>query len=145
MVHGLREILRIVSFCTCVPPTPTPVLALQSKIVTNRNLVLLRLNYFWLNIPSVGDLVLLAILSECLFLLKSWPPGVRWGHNRGNCLYRCLYGGNIFKIFSRSTGSEKLKFTWKLSDIVQSHGSPRSDGAKENEMHIYWKKIYIWA
>jgi hypothetical protein len=31
-------------------------------------------------------------------LLKSWSPGVGWGHNRGNCFYMCLYRKNSFKI-----------------------------------------------
>jgi hypothetical protein len=27
---------------------------------------------------------------------KSWPPAVRWSHNRENCFYMCLYRKNIF-------------------------------------------------
>jgi hypothetical protein len=64
MAHGLRKTLQIVSFCTLVVPQ----LALQSQIVRNQNLVFFLLELFWLKIPPVGDLVLLAILSECLFV-----------------------------------------------------------------------------
>jgi hypothetical protein len=59
--HERRKIFWIVSFLHFCS-----LLALQSQIITNQNLVLLCLNYFWLNIPPVGDLVLLAILLECL-------------------------------------------------------------------------------
>jgi hypothetical protein len=71
MALGLRKILRIVSFLHFCSPPP-PLLTLQSQIVTNKNLVwlCLKLELFWLNIPLVGDLVLLAILSECLFIFK---------------------------------------------------------------------------
>jgi hypothetical protein len=60
--------------CSPPPPPSPPLLALQSQVVTNQNLVLLCLNYFWLNMPSGGDLLLLAILSKCLFLLRRTPP-----------------------------------------------------------------------
>jgi hypothetical protein len=56
-------------------------------------------------------------------LFIPWSLGVGWGHNRYNNFYVRLWGENIFKIFSRNTESEKLKFTWKLSDIVQNHVS----------------------
>jgi hypothetical protein len=46
-------------------------------------------------------------------------PGVKMGHNKENHFYTCLYGENVSKIFSRTIGPEKLKFTWKLSDIAQ--------------------------
>jgi hypothetical protein len=43
MAHGLRKTLQIVMvFCTLVVP---PVLALQSQIVRNQNLVVFCLNY----------------------------------------------------------------------------------------------------
>jgi hypothetical protein len=43
-------------------------------------------------------------------LLKSWPPGVGWGHNRGNFFLYVFILENIFKIFSGTIGPEKLKF-----------------------------------
>jgi hypothetical protein len=49
MAHGLTKILQIVRyfFYCCCFPFPLPLLALQSWIVTNQNLVLLIcLNYF---------------------------------------------------------------------------------------------------
>ena len=53
-------------------------------------------------------------------LLKSWPPGVRWGHNRGSKFCIWLYRKNLLKIFfSRTTGQGKLRFTWKLPDIEE--------------------------
>jgi hypothetical protein len=57
--------------------------------------------------------------NEDLNLFKRWFPGVGLGHNRENCFYTCLSQKNIFKIFSRTTGLKKLKFTLKLPDIVQ--------------------------
>jgi hypothetical protein len=41
---------------------------------------------------------------------------------KGKTNFTCVYiWKNIFEIFfSRTTGPEKLKFTWKLSDIVQN-------------------------
>jgi hypothetical protein len=45
-------------------------------------------------------------------LLKSWLPGVGWGHNRVNYFYMCLHRKNIFKIsFSRTTGPKGINFT----------------------------------
>jgi hypothetical protein len=36
-------------------------------------------------------------------LLKSWPPGVRWDHSKGNC-FSCVYIGKIlFTIFLSKT------------------------------------------
>jgi hypothetical protein len=57
MAHGLRKTLQIVSFLHFGR------LALQSQIVFS----FVFLELLWWNIPPVGDLVLLAILSECLF------------------------------------------------------------------------------
>jgi hypothetical protein len=37
-------------------------------------------------------------------LLKSWTPGVDWGHNRGNLFYMCLHR----KIFLKSSSQESL-------------------------------------
>jgi hypothetical protein len=46
--------------------------------------------------------------------------GVWWGHNMGNCFYICLCRKYISKIFwRRTTVPEKLKFIWKLNNIVQ--------------------------
>jgi hypothetical protein len=49
---------------------------------------------------------------------------------------------NIFKIFSRTTGQEKLEFTGELSDIVQKAGllkvRPSGSGwAKMGETNLY--------
>jgi hypothetical protein len=35
----------------------------------------------------------------------------RWSHNRGNFVYMCFYRKTILKIFSKTTGLEKLNFT----------------------------------
>jgi hypothetical protein len=42
-------------------------------------------------------------------LVKSWPPGVRWGQNRGNFLHM-LIKEHILKI-SRTNEPIELKFT----------------------------------
>jgi hypothetical protein len=47
MALGLRKILRNVSYCCSTVPPPLP--AMQSRIITNQNLVLLCLNHFQLN------------------------------------------------------------------------------------------------
>jgi hypothetical protein len=52
-------------------------------------------------------------------MLKSWPPGVVWGYNRGNCVY---LGKIYLKSSQEPLGKTKpLKFTSKLSDIVHNH------------------------
>ena len=67
-------------------------------------------------------------------LFKSWPPGVRWGHNRGSKFYIWLYRKIFKNLLSRTTGPGKLRFIWKLPDIeeiqVCSNHDPRGyDGA----------------
>jgi hypothetical protein len=43
-----------------------------------------------------------------LSLLKSWPPGVRWGHNRGNCFYICLiYRKHFSKLLNKNHCQKK--------------------------------------
>ena len=51
-------------------------------------------------------------------LFNSWSPGVRWGPI-GDQSFTYDYIGEIFKIFSRTTGPGKLKFIWELPDIVE--------------------------
>jgi hypothetical protein len=41
------------------------------------------------------------------------------GATLGETGFSCVYIGNIFKIFSGTTGPEKLKFTSKFSGIAQ--------------------------
>jgi hypothetical protein len=73
MAHGLKiiHVLQIVSsllFCrnTHTPPTG---FAVSDSYKSKFSLVMFEL--FWLNISPVGDLVLLAILSKCLFTMFS--------------------------------------------------------------------------
>jgi hypothetical protein len=86
MVHGLRKILQIVSFLHLCSLTYW--LNLQSQIVTSQNVVLLFLNYFWLTILPEEDLVLLAILSECLLPYDLFQ--VHCGYYCPMTCFRCL-------------------------------------------------------
>jgi hypothetical protein len=84
--------------------------------------ILIPFNNHW---PRKAEIYMKALWhSTKISFLKRWSLGVGWGHNRENCFYMCLYRKNIFQIFfSTTTGPENLKFTWKLSDIVQKQVS----------------------
>ena len=61
---------------------------------------------------------LFGIIKKQSFKIKALEG--RIGPLWGNCFYKCIYRKNGFQIFfSRTTGPEWLKFTWKFSDIVQ--------------------------
>jgi hypothetical protein len=60
---------------------------------------------------SNGQEMLIFTRKHSDVVQKSWPLEVWWGHNRGNCFCMCLYRENILKIFSKTTGPEKLEFT----------------------------------
>jgi hypothetical protein len=54
-------------------------------------------------------------------LLKSWPSGVGWGYNRGNC-FTCVYIGKYFKKLQlRNHWTRKAEIYMELSYIVQKH------------------------
>jgi hypothetical protein len=67
-------------------------------------------------------------------------PGGSGGATLGETVFSCTYIWKIFfkTFFSRTTGLEKLNFTWNLSDIAQNqvhqkHGLQELDGATIGE------------
>jgi hypothetical protein len=87
-------------------------------------------------------------LYKIKFFFKHGPQGVD-GATIGETVFTWVYICKIFlKIFfSRTTGPEKLKFTGKLSNILEiqnqvckNYGPRGSDGA--TYMCLYWKNIF---
>jgi hypothetical protein len=55
-------------------------------------------------------------------------------------VFTCVYNRkNVLKIFSKTTESKELKFTWKISGIVQIALPPATIG--EIVLHVFiWEK-----
>jgi hypothetical protein len=64
-----------------------------------------------------------------IYMKTFWQSAKSWPHRSGETIigktvFICVYIGRYLKIFfSGTTEPEKLKFTWKFSDIVQNQVS----------------------
>jgi hypothetical protein len=84
-------------------------------------------------------------------LLKSWPPGVGWGHNRGNCFYKCLHKEKKKHFENLKNHCTKraeiyIKALWhSTGDNLLKSWPPGSSGATigETVLHVLIKGTYL--